>query len=105
LKRVAVARDADDEQEEDQEENGARQQLAEIAQALIEGGLLRTGAEAGRNIAKGGPAASRHDLCGCGSADDRCAQEDHVGRIRFGRSGLRSRLLLGGERLARQRRL
>ena len=88
LKRIAVARNADDNQEENEEEDRSREELAEIPQALIEGCLFRACGEASRNIAKGGPCACRDDLRGCRSAHDGCAEEDHVGRIRFGRGGL-----------------
>ena len=45
------------------------------------------------------------DLGGCRSANDRCAQKDHVARIRFGRGGLRGRFFFGGHRFARERGL
>ena len=72
-----------------------------LSQAEIEGCRFRTCAEASRNIAKGGLSARRNDLRRCRSANDGCAEEDHVGRIRFGRGGLCGRLLFGGERFAR----
>ena len=103
LKRIAVACDADDNQKENEKENRSRQELAEISQAFIEGSLFRSCREASRNIAKGGSGARRDDLGGCRSANDGCAQKDHVARIRFGRGGLSGRFLFGGERFARQR--
>jgi len=101
LKRIAVARNANDNEEENEEDDRPRQELAEVFQAPIEGRLFGTGREASRNIAKGRPSARRDDLGGCRSANDGCAEEDHVGRIRFGRGGLPGRFLFGGERFAR----
>ena len=101
LKRIAMAYNADDNQEENEEEDRSRKELAEISQALIEGGLFRACGEASRNIAKGGPRARRDDLGGCRSAHDGGAQKDHVARIRFGRGGLSGRFFFGGERFAR----
>ena len=100
-----MARDADDEQEDHENEDRLRDELAEISQAAVERRLLRGCGEAGRDIAKGRSGARRDDLRSGRSADDRCAEKDHVARIRFGRSGLCGRFLFGRERLARERRL
>src|SRR5271157_5811438 len=76
LKDITVACDADDHQEENEKENRARQEMTEISQALIEGGLFRTCREASRNIAKG------------------------VARIRSGGDGPARGFLFGGKRFA-----
>ena len=95
-----MACNADDNQEENQKENRSRKKLAKAPQAEIEGCRFRTCAEASRNIAKGSLSARRYDLCrGC-SANDGCAEKDHVARIRFGRGRFSGRFFVGGKRFA-----
>ncbi len=97
--------DAGNNQEKNEKEDRSREKSAKISQSLIEGGLFGSCCEANRNTAKGRSSPRLDDLRRCRSANDGCAQKDHVARIRFGRGGFSGRFLFGGERFARERRL
>ena len=72
---IAVAHDADDNQEENEKKNRSREELAEISQAVIEGRLFGSRREASYDIAKGRPSARLDDLRRCCSTHDGCAHE------------------------------
>jgi len=97
---VAVACNADDNQEENQKENRSRKKLAKAPQAEIEGCRFRTCAEASRNIAKALLAPVATISAVAVSANDGCAEKDHVARIRFGRGRFSGRFFVGGKRFA-----
>src|SRR5208282_6521725 len=103
LQNIAVARHADDHQEENEEENRSREEMTEISQTLVEGSLFRPCCEASDNVAKGRPRTRLDDFRRCRSADDGCALKDHVARVCFGRGGLCGGFLFGWERFARER--